>query len=231
MKIDHRVLHELRPTEHPLDPTWSHDTLLRVMATESTTATTRNPRTKRRRVALVAVGVAVTTVTGVGVASASGLTSQSLTDAFSSWKVWPGYDADPAQAERVATAPGPDGLVFSVLDTGDGQTKSCRSAILETAESARLPKPTTFTDVYGNFCADGPTFPTFGNIGVTNDDLAATYVVSAGDAVRADVRTPDGTQYPALLVNGDFWGWFPLGEHPTVTGYAADGTVVGQVVP
>ena len=48
---------------------------------------------------------------------------------------------------------------------------------------------------------------------------------------------PDAAQEilsDTLLVDGDFWGWFPTpnagSAHPVLTGYAADGTVVGKTV-
>lgn len=228
MKIDDRVLAELRPTIRPLDADWSHTTLARVMAAGPHAVIRGAGQRSKRRIAAIGVVVAASLVAGVGVASASGVMPQAFTDAFASWKSWPGKGADPADAERVATAPGPNGSVFTVMSTSDADGSSCRTAILETADSAEGPGPASFTQVYGDFCAEGPTFQTFGNAGVDYTVVAA-YMVSAGEAVRAVVQTPSGQEYPALLVHGDFWGWFPKTAHPTLTGYAADGSVVGTV--
>ena len=226
MKISSDVLEELRPDPVALDPAWSHEVLTRVLSDHGHVTTTRPAR---RRVVVVGVAVAATSIAGVGVAAANGLMPHSFTAAYSGWQHWPGHAADPATAERVATAPGPDGTVFSVLSTGHGAADSCRTAVLESAESARQPLPGEFTDIYGDFCSDAPTLPDFGGVSVSYQDVAAGYTVSAGDAVRAEVRTPDGQAYPALLVEGDFWGWFPRSARPTLVGFAADGSVVGTV--
>ena len=230
MKISSETIDAIRPEPAALDPDWSHETISAILATEPT----RRPRSRRSgrlRGAVVGLALATATVSGAGIAAAAtGLTPQVFTDAFAGWKHWPGNDdADPATAVRVAEAPGPAGTVFSVLSTGGENGYGCRTAVFESAESAAEPAPSSFAGVYGDFCSSGPTFPTFGGAGVTFDELAATYVVSAGDAVRAVVSTPDGTTYPALLVGGDFWGWFPKSADPTLVAYAADGSVVGKV--
>lgn len=231
MKISSDVLEELRPDPVTMDPTWSAETLSRVLAGDghSRPSRPRTPRPARRRVALVGLAVVATSVAGVGVASASGLMPRSFTRAFSSWQHWPGHSADPATAERVATAPGPGAMIFSVLSTGRGGAESCRTAVLESAESATHARPGTFTEIYGDFCSDAPTAPGFGTASVSYQNLAAGFTVSAGDAVRAEVRTSAGQSYPALLVEGDFWGWFPTSAHPTLVGFGEDGSVVGQV--
>ena len=230
MKISSETLDAIRPEPATLDPDWSHKTVSAILATEAPRSS-RSKRTGQLRAAAVGVALAATTVSGVGIAAAAtGLTPQAFTDAFSGWKNWPGHnDADPATAVRVATAPGPEGTVFSVLSTGGENEYGCRTAVFESAKSAAEPVPSRFTGVYGDFCSSGPTFPTFGGAGVTFDELAATYVVSAGSAVRAVVSTPDGQKYPALLVGGDFWGWFPKSAHPTLVAYDADGSVIGRV--
>ena len=229
MKISADVIEELRPDPVTMDPTWSHETLTRLMAADSPSTQPHAPRQRKRRVALVSLAVVATSVAGVGVASASGLIPTSFTDAFSSWQHWPGHPADPATAERIATAPGPDGMVFSVLSTGHGHADSCRTSVVESAESATHALPVSFTNIYGTFCSDAATAPTFGSGSVSYQDVAAGFTVSAGNAVRAEVRTPTGQTYPALLVEGDFWGWFPRSAHPTLVGFAADGSVVGKV--
>jgi hypothetical protein len=66
-------------------------------------------------------------------------------------------------------------------------------------------------------------------VSVSFQGQIAGFIVSAGNAVRAEVHTPDGQAYPALLVDGDFWGWFPTDARPTLVGYATDGTVIDRV--
>ncbi|WFR73007.1 hypothetical protein P9209_03960 [Prescottella defluvii] len=60
-----------------------------------------------------------------------------------------------------------------------------------------------------------------------------TYDAAAGTAVRADIRTSNGQVLPTILADGSFFGWFPTpapgSPRPVLTGYAADGTVVGSV--
>lgn len=229
MKVSNELLSELRPKVAPLDPEWSNETLTRVLASTPTPGPARTARPRRRHIAAVGVAV-VASFGGITVASASGLMPQAFTDEFAMWKDWPGRSTDPATAKRAATAPGPNGLVFSVMSTANGQADSCRTSVLETAESAKLPGPADFTAIFDNFCSDEPSLPDFGGVSVNfHADSANGYVVSAGEAVRAVVTTPDGQEYPALLVEGDFWGWFPFGERPTLTAYAADGSIVGSV--
>ena len=229
MKISSDVLEELRPDPVTMDPTWSHATLNRVLSGENRPTRVPAPRQGRRRIVLVSAAMLATSAAGVGAASAIGLTPTSFTSAFSSWQHWPGGSADPAAAERIATAPGPDGMVFSVLSTGRAHGSSCRTSVVESAESARRDLPDSFTEIYGDFCSNHATAPTFGTAAVSYQDVAAGFTVSAGKAVRAEVRTPDGQVYPALLVEGDFWGWFPRSAHPTLLGYAVDGSLVGKV--
>jgi hypothetical protein len=52
---------------------------------------------------------------------------------------------------------------------------------------------------WSSFCSDAPADAQFGSISVDYSDLAASFIVSAGDAVRAEVQTDDDQQYPALL--------------------------------
>lgn len=232
MKLTNNDLIDLRPDLVPLDPAWSQETLTRVMRTESASARAPGARPSKRRLALIGGAVAAISLLGVGAASAAGLMPHAFTETFSYWQTSPvkGHPGvDPATAERIATAPGPDGMVFSVLRTAPGQPYACRTALLESAASAALRRPTSFIDITDNFCSDTPLAPTFGGVDVSYQDAAAGFIVSAGRAVRAEVSTDNGQKYPALLVDGDFWGWFPNSAHPTLIGYAADGSVVGSL--
>jgi hypothetical protein len=230
MKISSSTLEALRPEPVTMDPDWSHSSLTAILADEPTTHTGARRRT-HSRVALVSLAFVATSTLGVGVAvAAGGLTLHSFTDAFSYWKSRPvdGHQGvDPARAQRMATAPGPGDTVFSVLTTGGDY--SCRTAVLEDAESAKAPLPSSFTAVTDNFCSSTPSGVDFGADSVSFQGQIAGFIVAAGSAARAEVRTPNGREYPALLVDGDFWGWFPKAAHPTLVGYAADGTVIGRV--
>ncbi|WP_159081652.1 hypothetical protein [Nocardioides sediminis] len=227
MKISSATLVALRPEPVTMDPEWSHASLTAILAEPTTRAGSR--RRAHSRVALVSLAFAATSTLGAGVAVAAGdLTFHSFTEVFSYWKSVDGHQGvDPARAQRMATAPGPDDAVFSVLATGSDYT--CRTAVVESAESAEDPLPSSFTPVTDNFCASTPLGADFGGADVSFQGQTAGYIVSAGSAARAEVHTPDGREYPALLVDGDFWGWFPTDAHPTLVGYALDGTVIGRV--
>lgn len=223
----------------------------RILADPGAPGTRRT--TRRRRFALALAGALV--VTGGGAAAASGRIPEVFTDAFASWGAdWSENEvtgADPATAERVATQPGPDGTVFSVVaaptrssaDPDGPVTGACTVAVLETAASAREPGPADFQDVSSSGCQPSHRGLALGErggidvayaedsrLGVTEDLWVWQY--SAGDAVTAQVVTADGRTWPALLHDGTLYGWVPApadGERPVLVGYAADGTEVGRV--
>lgn len=230
MRINSAMLEALRPEPVTMDPDWSHASLTAILADEPTTHAGAR-RQARSRVALVGLAFVATSTLGVGVAvAAGGLTLHSFTEAFSYWKSRPvdGHPGvDPARAQRVATAPGPGDTVFSVFATGGDY--SCRTAVVEDAESAKAHLPSSFTPITDNFCSSAPMGADFGASSVSFQGQIAGFIVAAGSAARAEVHTADGTEYPALLVDGDFWGWFPKAAHPTLVGYAVDGTVIGRV--
>ncbi|NDI50408.1 hypothetical protein [Goekera deserti] len=192
-------------------------------------------RGRRRVVALVTVGLLLTG----GGAVAGGLVPQAFTDRFPYWADGgPSQPSvDPADAERVATAPGPDGLVFSlvVARADSDPDHHCTVAVFETAESAVRPGPSEFTDVSNNSCHSGPesTGP-FGAGDVVWADGYWVWDAPSGDAVRAELRTSAGETYPVVSYGGSFYGWFPaLGQdeprEAELIGYAADGTEVGRI--
>lgn len=180
-------------------------------------------RRPRARVALVTCAVVATSAVGVGVAAATtGMGFSAFTDTFDHWS----RTVDPAEAQRVATAPGPDGTVFSVLVTPDS---GCRTAVVESPQSAAAPLPSSFTDVTSNWCSTTVETGPFGTgADVTLWNGIAGFNVRAGEAVRAEVTTPAGEEFPALLVDGLFWGWFPSEARATLIGYASDGSVMGR---
>jgi len=195
---------------------------------------------KRRPLAVLAVSGLVL-AGGVGAAAAGGLMPQAFIDRFSaSWQTDPMEGApavDPSTAERVATAPGPDGEVFTVMSAAaaDNPNFTCTVAVFETPESAALPGPAAFVDVSSNWCQDGPETLPFGS-GANVDVFQGYYIwnAPASDAVRGELRTPSGETYPVVSSEGRLWGWFPArveGEplvQAELIGYAADGTEIGR---
>jgi hypothetical protein len=176
-------------------------------------------------------------VGGGSAAVAGGLVPQSFVEAFSYWQDTPvagGPAIDPATAERVAVAPGPDGTVFSVLvaHAADDPAWRCTTALFETAQSAALPGPAVFIDA-GSQCRRGPDTAPFGlGAGVAVSGDICVWDAPAGGAVRGELRTASGERWPLVLVDGTFRGWFPApqaGDPPAeFIGYAADGTEVGR---
>lgn len=235
MKLTHDTIDALRPEPRALDAEWSASSLATILSTPRTEHHVRARKSRRpRRGVVVGLVAAAPLTTGIGIAAATtGLIPGSFTDAFSFWGQGnPAADihpADPGDAARMATAPGPDGTVFTVMSTAEDGQYGCRTALLESKESAAQPQPTSFVAATGNWCASEPFTSAFGGASVDFINDTAGYTAVAGDAVRAEVRADDGTEYPALLVNGYFWGWFPTSEYPTLTGYASDGSVVGEV--
>jgi hypothetical protein len=196
-------------------------------------------RRGRRRRPLVVLAVSGLVVTGgAGAAAAGGLMPQAFTDAFSFWQGTPvagSPEVDPSNAERVATAAGPGGTVFTVMTAtaADDPDYVCTVALFETPQSAAEPGPADFTDASGNWCQQGPQTAPFGS-GAAIDVSGGYYVwhSPAGDAVRAELHTASGQTYPVVRSRGDFFGWFPArseGEPPAeLIGYAADGTELGR---
>jgi hypothetical protein len=231
MKLNDATIEALRPEPVPLDADWSTATLRSILATEPTAP---RRRSTPRRAAIAIVAVTVTSGLGVGVAAATtGFTLGSFTDAFSYWGTTPVEgkpSVDPASAKRLVTAEGPDNSVFSVVGTGGEY--ACFTAVIESPASAKGNLPTSFTDITDNYCSDHPPYgddAAFGLASISYGSEIAGYMASAGEAVQAVATAGDGTEYPALLVDGQFWGWFPKDQNLTLTGYAKDGTLVGQV--
>ena len=235
------------PRATPLDDSTLDAARVRLSAVTAAAGTRpAAPRRLSRRRTLL-VGGTFIAMTSIGVAAAAevlDLGYSSFAETFSHWGSGTTEGGRqlvaPSTAERAATAPGPDGTVFSVLRT-PGEY-ACYTSVLETKASSAEPLPTSFVPTSGNWCDDEPIFEDFeefGGLGVSFSyripgvDLPAehglaAFDASAGDAVRAEVTTPTGKSYPALLVDGMFWGWFPGGEAATLVGYAADGSVVGR---
>lgn len=234
------VLTALRPRAEA-DPGWSDQdraqVLARVLASPRPSPP-RRPARHRRRALTLGISAALVAAGG-GAAVAGGAVPQAFVDAFAYWQDEPWGPAspsvDPSTAERVATAPGPDGTVFTVVSAhaaGDPQWR-CTTALFETPESAAMPGPAVFTDAFGSFC-EGPRTISFGDYaGVSVTSGRYVWQVGAGAAVRGELRTASGESWPVVLAGGSFYGWFPApqpGEAQAVlVGYAADGTELGRV--
>jgi ferric-dicitrate binding protein FerR (iron transport regulator) len=233
------VITALRPRPEE-DAAWTQQEraalLTRVLHSPRPWAPSRPSRLRRRTLTLGLSGVLV--VAGGGAAVAGGLVPQAFVDAFAYWQNQPSGEnsppVDPSTAERAATAPGPGGTVFTVVSAhaADDPSFRCTTALFETPESAAQPGPAVFTDAFGSVC-EKPSHRTFGdgtNVAVT--DGKYVWQIPAGDAVRGELRTASGEDWPVVLVDGSFYGWFPALEpgepHPVLVGYAADGSEVGR---
>lgn len=188
---------------------------------------------RRTRVAAMAGAVAAVVLLAPGAAAAlgDGLRPQSFFDAYSYWGENPGGPVDAADVERIATVPGPDGNVFSVLTATNSDGTICLAPIIESQASADSGSPNLFTDG-GSLCASpdagrqavGATF-----VGPT--DSAVVWYGYAGEATRAEVRMPGGETYPVVVVEQYLFGWYPLPvrapeQAPMLTVFAADGSVL-----
>lgn len=244
--MNHDVLSTIdaiRPERVTLDAQWSGTTLASILAVE-----VERPAARGRRVRTVAAGVVGVALLGAGAAAAAGLAPRAFTDVFAGWgtvspESEPGTQAvDPAKAERVATAAGPGGTVFSLVAAPGRDGFSCVAVLFETPASASAPEPSDFVDANGSSCADVP--PADGRFG----DMAAVDVqrqpdvlgerdvrvlsIWAGPATRAVVRTANGEVRPLLRFEGRFYGWF-VGQggdtgKALLIGYADDGSEIGR---
>lgn len=178
-----------------------------------------------------AVAAAVVLAPGAAAALGDGLRAQSFFDAYSYWSENPGGAVDAAHVERIATAPGPDGNVFSVLTATNSDGTTCLAPIIESPASADSEAPNLFTDG-GAVCASPDAGPqTVGATFVGPTDSAVVLYGYAGEATRAEVRTPDGETYPVIIAKRYLFGWYPLpvrtpDRAPTLYVFAADGSVV-----
>ncbi|WP_346623742.1 hypothetical protein [Blastococcus montanus] len=220
-------LKALRPTP-ALDEDWSAAELARITAFTTAAPEQRFPRRHRRKIVSGVLSGALL-AGGIGTAAATGLLPDRLADLLGA-RSQP--DLAAATVQRAGTAPGPDGRVFTVVtweeDPATGYTW-CTAQLFETTESAAGPAPADF-DENGGAC--GPSeFPNdFGTeLGIGPTAPYVGYVTTAGNAVRGELRLPDGSTYPTVLARGFLHGWFPPGSDGVLTGYAADGSVVGTL--
>lgn len=228
------LLNNLRPPAE-LDAVWTLEQQVAVrdrIVMDRTPATTAPSR--RRRVAGIAAVLALGLIASPGVAGAvgNGMRPQAFIDAYDYWGNIPKGAVDPATARRAATAPGPFGGIFSVLTAKNSEGLTCIGPVFESSASAKAVLPDNFNDG-GSFCQEAPSTKPFGFASLMYTRTAAVWWADAGGAVTGELRMPSGETYPVVLVQGYLFGWYPLplrtpDESPTLIGYAADGSVVGQ---
>ena len=149
---------------------------------------------------------------------------------------------DPSTARRVDSAPGPHGTVFTLATAhATDPAYQCTAVLFESPTSVGQPLPSDFRSSYDDTCQEGPAAGTFGVKGTDEFEKGVwTWSATAGEAVRATLVGPDATSYPVLGEAGALYGWFPepvdlVGGTPAtdrryvLTGYAADGSVVGHL--
>lgn len=226
------TLEKIRPDAHA-DELWPNHLQVaerdRIMATSTDPAV---PPARRRRAGAIGLVAAITVAGGVGVAAAGGLMPKAFTDAYSGWLTYPDSSGvDPAAAERIASIPGPDGTVMSVFVAHGTDGTRCVAPVFESPADAEQPGPSNFTGL-GNYCRPATDTGPFGQGGggwVVPGGFA--YDAAAGNAVRAELHTSSGEVFPTMLVEGRFFGWFPMPDGApmaTLVGYDADGNIIGR---
>ncbi|MEU4428001.1 hypothetical protein AB0F81_45885, partial [Actinoplanes sp. NPDC024001] len=134
-------------------------------------------------------------------------------------------------ARRLAQQPGPGGTVLTVWSATGANGTTCVSALFEAPGPLSRPAPADFHSAGGQCSPAGPAEP-FGNLGGSaTPEGVHTMWATAGDAVTAEVRLPDGTRRPAIRAAGFFFCWYtigPAGGRPQLVGYDAAGSVVGS---
>lgn len=241
MSHDHdriALLSQIRPTS-AVDRAWDardqDAALARVLADTGGSAAPAPVRPPRRaRAAAIAAGLAAGVVAAPGIAAAvgDGMRPQAFLDVYSYWATDNPQGVVRAEtARRAATAPGPDGSQFSVLMATNSEGTTCLAPLIESGPSADRDLPDLFTDG-GSLCVSADAPPQqIGPVLVSPTDTATVWYGHAGDGTRAELTMPDGAEYPALVVDGHLFGWYPLPDGtaagiPTLTVYGPDGTVL-----
>lgn len=227
------TLTALRPRT-TVDKAWP--AVNRTATYEGITATTRSvteatPKRRRTpRLVAIALLAGLGVPAGIGAANAAGLLPDAFIRNYASWRQDTGVD--PATATRVATAPGPDGTVFTVWTAKAPNGTVCIAPLFETATSAKAPQPSAF-EANGSTCQPAERHQSFGvSSGINADDKNHTYQVSAGDTARAELRLHDGTVLPAIRVENNYLGWYPTAhgqKPPVLTAYDLAGNVIGRL--
>ncbi|MBU2668924.1 hypothetical protein KOI35_35980 [Actinoplanes bogorensis] len=196
----------------PSEP--SEDALHRILS---------SPRAARRRTGKrFVVSIALAAGILASGAAATGLLPRELTNALSFW----GDDARTAQ--RVAQEPGPDGRVLSVWRSRDDGGDVCIAPMFEGPGPLDRPAPRDFSLAGGQCTQPGAPVEPFGNVGGSSDGNGVhTMWITAGDAVRAELRSSDGSTRAALKAVDLFFVWY-RGGPATVVGFDASGAEIGR---
>ncbi|WP_433604921.1 hypothetical protein [Prescottella agglutinans] len=228
------TLEQMRPDAHA-DEIWPKHIQEaerdRIMATSTGPVV---PEARRRRVGTIALIAAITTAGGVGMAAAGGLMPKAFTDAYSGWLTYPDSSGvNPAAAERIASIPGPHGTVMSVFVAHGTDGTRCVAPVFESVADTEQAGPANFTGLY-HYCRPATDTGPFGQGGggeVISESGVFAYDAAAGNAVRAELHTDAGEVFPTVLVEGRFFGWFPLPDGApiaTLVGYDANGNVISR---
>jgi hypothetical protein len=228
------VVEKLRPVT-AVDDRWPASAreaaLHRLLATAGSPPQ-RPGRSRRRRVLLTAALTAGLVTSGAGIATAAGLLPESFTKPLSFWATETGGAVDAQTARRVAQGPGPDGKVLSVWSAKGKNGVTCIAPLFESPGELDRPAPTNFTLAGGQCTGADPRTEPIGNGGGSADARGIHAMwVTAGNAVRAELRLPDGTVRPAVHAEGMFFYWYLANDHvdpPTLVGYDAAGNIVAQ---
>ncbi|MGC4765233.1 hypothetical protein ACLQ20_20485 [Micromonospora sp. DT46] len=194
------------------------------------------PRSHRRRVVFTAALAAGLVASGASIAVAGGLLPESFTKPLSFWATETGGAVDVQTARRVAQAPGPDGTVLSVWSAKGQDGTTCIAPLFEPPGDLDRPAPTSFK-LAGGQCtgaADRGTEPLSTMGGSEDGGGIHTMWAAAGDAVRAELRLPDGSVRLAVRAEDVFFFWYLANESvdpPVLVGYDAAGKVVAERSP
>jgi hypothetical protein len=181
-------------------------------------------------VALVAALAAALVGSATGIAGAAGLLPESFTGPLAFWERETNGGIDVQTARRVAQAPGPDGTVLSVWSARAADNTTCIAPMFEAPGPLDRPPPADF-DLAGGQCSAAVSTVPFGTLGGSTDGRRThTMWATAGQAVRAEVRMPDGSTRSALRAEGMFFLWYVADAHtpaPVLVGYDGAGRTIG----
>ena len=230
------IIEKLRPVSTVDDrwPTSARDSALERILLAATDSPPLQPRrSRRRRLLLIAAVTAGLVTSSAGIAGAAGLLPESFTKPLSFWTNETGGAVDVQTARRVAQAPGPDGKVLSVWSATGKDGTVCVAPLFESPGDLDRPAPTDFKLAGGQCASPDPSMVSFGDGGGSADKRGIhTMWFAAGNAVRADLRLPDGTVRPAVRAEGMFFLWYFASDSvtaPTLVGYDAAGNIVREM--
>ncbi|MEJ3743049.1 hypothetical protein WEI85_07170 [Actinomycetes bacterium KLBMP 9797] len=229
------TLEKLRPatTVDNLWPAPARDAALERLLATAASPQQLAPRPRRGRRVLATAALTLGLVaSGVGVAGAAGVLPESFTRELSFWASETKGGVDVGNARRVAQTPGPDGTVLSLWAASGTDGTTCVSALFEPPGPLDRPAPSDFRGT-GGHCTrpqDRQRGLRFGSGGGSSTPSGVhTWIVAAGDAVRAELRLATGSTRPVPSAEGVFFFWYLADEHtdpPVLAGYDAAGRAV-----